>query len=104
VYEGPRSNFQGQLDNSITRLAQPVLARAAGPPGVLAPVPDGPGGGRPAAPSGQNHPDEGLGLDRQGPQAFGGPSGTLTLVYPSGVADRPPNRAYRTAAAARPNS
>jgi len=29
VYEGTRSNLQGQLDNSITRLAQPVLARAA---------------------------------------------------------------------------
>jgi two-component system sensor histidine kinase MprB len=104
VYEGTRSNLQGQLDNSITRLAQPVLARAAGPPGVLAPGPAGPGGGRPAAPSGQNDPDEGLGLDRQGPQAFGGPSGTLTLVYPSGVTYSPPNQTYRIPADARAKS
>jgi len=92
------------LDNSITRLAQPVLARAAGPPGVLAPGPAGPGGGRPAAPSGQSDPDEGLGLDRQGPQAFGWPSGTLTLVYPSGVTYSPPSQTYRIPADARAKS
>ncbi len=95
AYEGTRSDLQGQLDNSITRLAQPVLARASGPPGVFNPGPAGPGaGGRPAPPSRQRDPDEGLGLDSQGPQAFGGPSGTFTLIYPSGVTYSPPSQQH----------
>src|SRR5207248_5751078 len=105
AYEGTRSDLQGQLDNSITHLAQPVLVRAAGPPGVLTPGPASPGGGQPAAPrSGQGDPDEGLGLDRQGPEAFGGPSGTFTLVYPSGVTYSPPSQTYRIPADARAKS
>jgi two-component system sensor histidine kinase MprB len=96
AYEGTRSNLQGQLDNSIMRVAQPVLARAAGPPGVLAPGPEGPGRGGPPPPGsrGQDQ-DDGLGLDRQGPQAFGGPSGTFTLIYPSGQTYSPPSQQYR---------
>ena len=53
AYEGTRSNLQGQLDNSIMRVAQPVLARASGPPGVLNPGPRGPGGAQPPLGSGQ---------------------------------------------------
>jgi two-component system sensor histidine kinase MprB len=102
AYEGTRSDLQGQLDNSIRRLAQPVLARASGPPGVFTPGPQGPGGGgQPAPPSGQRDADEGLGLDRQGPQAFGGPSGTFTLVYPSGGTYSPPSQQYRIPADSR---
>jgi two-component system sensor histidine kinase MprB len=105
AYEGTRSNLLGQLDNSIMRVAQPVLARAAGPPGVLTPGPGGPGArGQPAPGSGQHDPDEGLGLDRQGPQAFGGPSGTFTLIYPSGGTYSPTNQQYGIPADARAKS
>lgn len=105
AYEGTRSNLQGQLDNSIMRVAQPVLARAAGPPGVPTPGPGGPAGGGQRAPGfGGGDPDEGLGLDSQGPQAFGGPSGTFTLIYPSGVTYSPPSQQYRIPADARARS
>jgi two-component system sensor histidine kinase MprB len=102
AYEGTRSNLQGQLDNSIMQVAQPVLGRAAGPPGVFAPGRGGSDDGRQPGPrSGQPDPDEGLGLDRQGPQAFGGPSGTLTLIYPSGLTYSSPSQQYRIPADAR---
>jgi two-component system, OmpR family, sensor histidine kinase MprB len=105
AYEGTRSDLIGQLDNSITRLAQPVLGRAAGPPGVLNPGLRGPGGGgQPPPGSGQRDPDEGVGLDSQGPQAFGGPSGTFTLIYPGGATYSPPSQQYRIPADQRAKS
>ncbi len=90
AYEGTRSNLQQQLDNSLSGIARPVVARASGPPGVFTPeqggpgAPPGGGGGPGGGRAGRSDPDEGLGLDTQGAPAFGGPSGTITLVYPSG--------------------
>jgi two-component system sensor histidine kinase MprB len=105
AYEGTRSDLMGQLDNSITRLAQPVLARAAGPPGVLTPGPRGAdGGGRPPSGSGGSDLDEGLGLDSRGAQAFGGPSGTFTLIYTSGATYSPPSQHIAIPADARAKS
>jgi two-component system sensor histidine kinase MprB len=104
AYEGTRSDLLGQLDNSINRLAQPVLGRAAGPPGVFGPqAPGGDGGGQPGG-SGRSDPDEGLGLDSRGQQAFGGPSGTFTLIYPSGGTYSPPSQQYAIPADSRAKS
>jgi two-component system, OmpR family, sensor histidine kinase MprB len=105
AYEGTRSDLTGQLDSSITRLAQPVLGRAAGPPGVFTPQPRGAaGGGQPPPDAGRRDPDEGLGLDSRGPQAFGGPSGTFTLIYTNGGTYSPPNQQYGIPADARAKS
>jgi two-component system sensor histidine kinase MprB len=103
AYEGTRSDLIGQLDNSITRLAQPVLARAAGLPGVLPAERPGADRDRPpvrgSGPTGD--PDEGLGLDSRGPQAFGGPSGTFTLIYTNGATYSPPSQQFAIPADAR---
>ncbi len=105
AYAGTRSDLIGQLDNSINRLAQPVLGRAAGPPGVFTPEPPGADrGGRRGPRSGPADPDEGLGLDSQGPQAFGGPSGTFTLIYTNGATYSPPNQQYGIPADSRAKS
>ncbi len=84
-YAGTRSELTGQVDNALRGRTQDVLRGGAGPPGVFNPGGGGPGTGRGAGgqPNRQD-PDEGLGLDRLPPQAFGGASGTITLVYRSG--------------------
>ncbi len=103
AYEGTRSNLQQQLDGSLTSLARPIVSRALGPSGVFNPrggpgappgANGGPGGGRQSSRSASSDPDEGLGLDNQGAPAFGGPSGTTTLVYPTGGTFTPSSDQY----------
>jgi two-component system, OmpR family, sensor histidine kinase MprB len=85
AYEGTRSTLQSQLDTSIRNLAQPKLNAANGPPNTFTPQAGGPPPiARGQAPGSRADPDEGLGLDNRGPQAFGGPSGAFTVVYPNG--------------------
>jgi len=80
-YEGTRSELQGQVDQSL----QSLIKRPLGNIGM------GPGGGRSLLPqrplpsqTGDGDPDEGLGIDRLPPQAFGGASGTFTLFKRDG--------------------
>jgi two-component system sensor histidine kinase MprB len=80
-YEGTRSELQGQVDQSLQSLVKRPLEN----------VGMGPGGGRsvlpqPPAPSRTDNgdPDEGLGLDRLPPQAFGGAGGAFTLFKRDG--------------------
>jgi two-component system, OmpR family, sensor histidine kinase MprB len=84
-YVGTRSDLQGQVDQQLQSLANTPLANIGlGPHGPHGPSPL-PQTGQPY-PSQVNHgdPDEGLGLDRLAPQAFGGPSGAFTLFKPDG--------------------
>jgi two-component system, OmpR family, sensor histidine kinase MprB len=83
-----------------------VVNRALGPPGVFTPEQGGPGappgggggpggGGEPGGGQpGRSDPDEGLGLDTQGAPAFGGPAGTITLVYTGGGTYTPSSDQY----------
>ncbi len=91
AYAGTRSELQGQLDTQIQNLARPRLITANGPPGVFTART---GLDRHKERGGRADPDEGLGLDNRGPQAFGGPSGAFTLVYPSGRTYSPTNQGY----------
>jgi two-component system sensor histidine kinase MprB len=102
AYAGTRSELRGQLDNSIRSLAQPVLARASGPPRGLTPGAGDGAGGENGTGLGNGDRDEGLGLDNPGgPEPFGGPSGTFTLVYPGGGTYSPPSERYPIPADAR---
>ncbi len=110
AYEGTRSNLQAQIDNSISGIARPIVARATGAPGAFNPGSGGPGGppggggSQGSAGSTGSDPDEGLGLDNQGAPAFGGPSGTTTLVYADGVTYTPSSDQYQIPADARARS
>ncbi|HLJ02774.1 MAG TPA: HAMP domain-containing sensor histidine kinase [Solirubrobacteraceae bacterium] len=94
AYAGTRSELRGQLDNNLRTLAHPVLVRACVLPGPRPPagVFGDEGGDENASSCSSWQPgdqDEGLGLDRQAGQAFGGASGTFTLVRRDGSAYRP---------------
>ncbi len=101
AYAGTRSELLGQLDDTLTSLAQGMIAGApglqhggkraaqsqhAGEPGGQ---PGGGfvggqfGGGRPSSCTGSD-PDGGAGLDMPGAQPFGGPTGVFTLVCAGG--------------------
>lgn len=82
-YAGTRSELQGQIDEQLHSLAsQPLANIGMGPGGHGSPLPQF----QPHQPSRVNNgdPDEGLGLDRLPPQAFGGPSGTFTVFKSDG--------------------
>ncbi len=98
-YAGTRSNLQGQLDSSLRIRTQAVIG-PGGPPGVFNPG-GGPGGGGQGR---STDPDEGLGLDRLPPQAFGGASGSVALVYANGHEYVPPSQSSRIPADARAKS
>jgi two-component system sensor histidine kinase MprB len=94
AYAGTRSELRGQLDNNLRGLARPVLVRACVLPGPRpqAGVFGDEGGDENASGCTSWQPgdqDEGLGLDRQAGQAFGGASGTFTLIRRNGSAYRP---------------
>ena len=94
-YEGTRSDLQGQVDQQLRSLVNTPL-------GNIGYGPHGPQGGSPLPQSGPHQPsrvnngdpDEGLGIDRLPPQAFGGASGTFTLFKPDGSTYVPPAEAY----------
>jgi two-component system sensor histidine kinase MprB len=102
AYAGTRSQLRGQLDTSLRNLARPFLAAACvGPPQVALPSTGRPpsledrGDGGPGSTCNswdRRDRDEGLGLDTPAAQAFGGPSGTLTLVLPDGTTVQPHNQ------------
>lgn len=110
AYEGMRSELKGQVDQSLRHLTHGVLAPAgvfrngradggvAGPPGGQPPTGSGLGSGSGQSRVPPNDPDdtdEGLGLDEHGGPAFGGASGTLTLVYRDGGTYVPARQRYR---------
>ncbi len=121
AYAGTRSELEGQVDNQLQSLAQPVLQRAGvapAPPSNTRLLRGGQGPGAPGGGPGQGgqfgagalplrgpisgDPDEGLGLDQQfAPQAFGGPSGTFTLVKPDGTTYTPRQEKFSIPADAR---
>ncbi len=94
-YAGTRSELRGQVDSSLRNLARPVLIRACVIPGriTLPATPSDDGGGDDRADNGPssctswppNDPDEGLFLDNQLGSAFGGASGTMTLIRRNGT-------------------
>jgi two-component system sensor histidine kinase MprB len=90
-YAGTRSELQGQVDQSLRSLSQRPLNNVGG--GGGSPLPQS----QPRVPSGPGHgdPDEGLGIDRLPPQAFGGPSGTFTLFKADGSTYVPPDQTYQ---------
>ncbi|MBV8943809.1 MAG: HAMP domain-containing histidine kinase [Solirubrobacterales bacterium] len=91
-YVGTRSKLQGQVDHQLVNLInQPLANIGRGPRGGPSPLPQG-GPGQ-SQRDGQD-PDEGLGLERLPPQAFGGASGAFTLFKPDGVTWVPPSRSY----------
>jgi two-component system sensor histidine kinase MprB len=82
-YAGTRSELQGQVDQQLQGLSkQPLANVGVGPHGHGSPLPQS----GPPQPSRLDNgdPDEGLGLDRLPPQAFGGPSGAFTVFKPEG--------------------
>jgi two-component system, OmpR family, sensor histidine kinase MprB len=84
-YEGTRSDLQGQVDQQLQTLVNTPLANIGmGPHGPHGPSPLPQTGQRYPSRTSQGDPDEGLGLDRLPPQAFGGPSGAFTLFKPDG--------------------
>jgi two-component system, OmpR family, sensor histidine kinase MprB len=92
-YAGTRSQLQGQVDQSLQGLIKKPLANVGlGPGGPGSPLPQT--GHRYPSGTGHGDPDEGLGLDHQPPQAFGGPSGTFTLFKPDGQTYVPPGQTY----------
>jgi two-component system sensor histidine kinase MprB len=93
-YAGTRSELQGQVDQSLQSLSQRPLNNVGdGRGGGPSPLPQS----QPRVPSGRGpgDPDEGLGIDRIPPQAFGGPSGTFTLFKADGSTYVPPNQTYQ---------
>ena len=93
-YAGTRSELQGQVDQSLRSLSQRPLNNVdGGGRGGRSPLPQS----QPRVPSGpgQGDPDEGLGIDRLPPQAFGGPSGTFTVFKADGSTYVPPNQTYQ---------
>jgi two-component system, OmpR family, sensor histidine kinase MprB len=92
-YAGTRSELQGQVDDSLQSLSQrPLNNIGDGRDGGGSPLPQS----QPRLPSGTDDgdPDEGLGIDRLPPQAFGGPSGTFTLFKPDGKTYVPRGQTY----------
>jgi two-component system sensor histidine kinase MprB len=92
-YAGTRSKLQGQVDQSLQSLIQrPLMNVGVGRDGGRSPLPQS----APRLPSDtdQGDPDEGLGLDRLPPQAFGGPSGTFTLFKANGSTFVPRGQTY----------
>jgi two-component system sensor histidine kinase MprB len=90
-YEGTRSELQGQVDASLQGLIkQPLGNVGIGPGGAPSPLPQH------RRPSGTDRgdPDEGLGIDRLPPQAFGGASGTFTVFKRDGGTYVPPGQTY----------
>jgi two-component system sensor histidine kinase MprB len=83
TYAGTRSELQGQVDQQLRGLVKQPLANVGmGPGGHGSPLPQS---GPPQPSSTDNgDPDEGLGLDRLAPQAFGGPPGAFTVFKPDG--------------------
>jgi two-component system, OmpR family, sensor histidine kinase MprB len=97
AYAGTRSELIGQLDKTLHgRVATVLGPNGGGPPAGFNPAgpPQAGGSGQP----GDN--DEGLGLDHLPPQAFGGASGAITLVYPGG-GEYTPSKSSRIPADAR---
>ena len=91
-YEGTRSELQGQVDQSLQSLSK----------GPLGNIGKGPHGGRSPLPQRQlpsrtagGDPDEGLGIDRLPPQAFGGASGAFTVFKRDGGTWVPPGQTYQ---------
>jgi two-component system sensor histidine kinase MprB len=94
AYAGTRSELLGQLDNSLHSLIHPILVHAgvAGPPPQGGPNDDQLRGGgpvgqfAPGTPPGGGHDDcdHNLGLDAARGGGFGGPSGYIQLVSPTG--------------------
>jgi two-component system sensor histidine kinase MprB len=104
AYAGTSSELRGQLDQSLQSLCTQVLAGSGASPNGR---PGGPavphqGGGSALPPRGSGpgtspsvlDPDEGLGLDNRGGPAFGGASGTLTLVRRDGSTFVPEGQQY----------
>jgi two-component system sensor histidine kinase MprB len=101
VYAGTRSELTGQVDQGLRERVQQVLRGGGdgGAPGVFGPGPPQPRpGGREGSPS---DPDEGLGLDRLPPSAFGGASASVALIWASGREYKPPNQSSTIPADAR---
>jgi two-component system, OmpR family, sensor histidine kinase MprB len=92
-YEGTRSQLLSQVDQSLQNLIKTPLANIGMHPGGFHSPPPQSG---PPLPSQTNHgdPDEGLGIDRLPPQAFGGASGTFTLFKPDGSTYVPRGQSY----------
>jgi two-component system, OmpR family, sensor histidine kinase MprB len=92
-YAGTRSVLQGQVDQSLRSLSQrPLNNIGDGRGGGPSPLPQSQG--RVPSGRGPGDPDEGLGIDRIPPQAFGGPSGTFTVFKSDGSQYVPPNQTY----------
>jgi two-component system, OmpR family, sensor histidine kinase MprB len=93
-YAGTRSQLQGQVDQSLQSLSKGPLANVGmGPGGSGSPLPQS-GPRLPSETRGGGDPDDGLGIDRLPPQAFGGASGTFTLFKPGGGTYVPRGQAY----------
>jgi two-component system, OmpR family, sensor histidine kinase MprB len=91
-YEGTRSELQGQVDQSLQSLIKKPLGNIGiGPGGGHSPLPQRPFPSR----TGRGDPDEGLGIDRLPPQAFGGASGTFTVFRRDGGTWVPPGETYQ---------
>jgi two-component system sensor histidine kinase MprB len=94
AYAGTRSELQGQLDNSLSGLIQPLLSKAGvvkGPPlGTSGDGDEGPPPGFGGTPGlhGRgftgNDCDHNLGLDNARGAGFGAPQGYIQLVSPTG--------------------
>ncbi len=93
AYAGTRSELVGQLDNSLRGRVHQVLEPGGGGPGVFNPGGGGPGDGR-GQPN-DHDPDEGLGLDRLPPQAFGGAAATVALIFGAAANTSRQTRAQR---------
>jgi two-component system, OmpR family, sensor histidine kinase MprB len=92
-YEGTRSQLLGQVDQSLQSLIKAPLGNIGmGPGGPHSPLPQS--GPRLPSRTNQGDPDEGLGIDRLPPQAFGGASGTFTLFKPDGSTYVPRGQSY----------
>jgi two-component system, OmpR family, sensor histidine kinase MprB len=90
-YEGTRSELQGQVDQSLQSLSKGPLGNIGmGPHGGRSPLPQRPAPSR----TGHGDPDEGLGIDRLPPQAFGGASGAFTVFKHGGGTWVPPGQGY----------
>jgi two-component system sensor histidine kinase MprB len=92
-YAGTRSELQHQVDQSLQSLVKAPLANIGrAPGGGHSPLPQS-GSPMPSR-TGNGDPDEGLGIDRLPPQAFGGASGTFTLFKPGGTTYVPNGQSY----------
>jgi two-component system sensor histidine kinase MprB len=96
-YAGTRSQLQGQVDQSLNSLIKTPLANIGlGPGGPHSPLPQSRAGqSNQSDQDADDDPDEGLGIDRLPPAAFGGASGTFTLFKPNGQTYVPPGQTYK---------